>query len=72
MALGKNYVDRRHSCVEGECAYESVKLSGDDLQTGYEECFKMAADELGTKDIKMVNWFWSPDWLGTVWRRRTQ
>lgn len=49
------------------CCYIAYKVSGDDVPSSMEKCFELAAKEMENKEIKLVELFWQPDWIGTVW-----
>lgn len=49
-------------------SFVSEKIEGDEVGKALEECERRAKEELGSKTPTMVEWFWQPEWVGTVWR----
>ena len=73
MSIGIYYVDARHPRLMAgggvhDCCYQSSKLDGDNVGEALKDCHDKAVDELGNKDIQLIEWFWYPNWIGTIWR----
>ena len=49
------------------CCYIAYKVSGDDVPSSIDKCFELAAKEMESKEIKLVELFWQNEWIGTIW-----